>query len=348
MKKLFLQSVVCFCLISRIQASSEVVELEQGDEKYLAALRELSAEVIGGPFQIDAVAPTGELRGFTFPGFDEILYKFFEKREFISGKPCHVLDYACGSGYWAAAAVLKTEMGKFSLNIKAIDPFMQSEHSEHYNTAWSNYVRDNGSKHGSLSVGQGWLKDQDAANGEKYNSILVRDAIHLFSDEQIAELFQLGSALTDENGSIVVHATPLFATMLWHPRVQIFFIQKGLTPPNFGEILFNELSYKAYTDAAAEYFPGVFGQISAKSVCLPTIRNIAETNGWWLQVIQVGTTVMTHTKPLTEVHMYEFISTEVQKNKPKPEEFTINYKPKDSSIILRFKKNSTNKFSKTQ
>ncbi|MBH1989876.1 MAG: hypothetical protein I8H80_01715, partial [Alphaproteobacteria bacterium] len=184
---------------------------------------------------------------------------------------------------------------------------MQPEHAEYYNNAWSTYVRDNQSAHGSLSVGQGWLRDVQSVSALKFNGILVRDAIHLFSAQQMAELFQLGAAMTEENGSIVMHATPPFATMLWAPRVQIFFITHGLTPPDFGEILFSEDNYQSYTEVSAQHCPGVFGQMQTKSVCLPAIRNAAESNGWWLQAIQVGTTVMTHTTPLTEEQYFYFI-----------------------------------------
>ena len=229
MKKIFLQVVICFNLISGIQASSDVDGLEQGDAKYPAALKELHRAMQAGPFHIEPVAPTGELRGFTFPGFDGTLYKFFEKREFVAGQSCRVLDYGCGPGRWAANAVLQAERDKVSLNITAIDPFMQPEHAEYYNNAWSTYVRDNQSAHGSLSVGQGWLRDVQSVSALKFNGILVRDAIHLFSAQQMAELFQLGAAMTEENGSIVMHATPPFATMLWDPRVQIFLITHGLS-----------------------------------------------------------------------------------------------------------------------
>jgi hypothetical protein len=326
------------CLIPIVSAATETDVEDNVSTKYSPALQRLYVAMQAGPHEIETTAPTGELRGWGFEGFDGLLYKFFEKREFVTEQPYALLEYACGTGRWSANAVLQAEMDGVSLNVKTFDPFMQPEHAEYYNQAWSRYVLDNGSSHGSLLVSQGWLKDAQLAATDKFNGMLVRDAIHLFSDEQVVELFQLGAALTDENGSIVVRGTPPFATMLWSPKVQIFLITQGLTPPNFGEILFNESNYKAYTEMAAQNIPGVIGQMNTKSVCLPAIRNAAEANGWWLQAIQVGTTVMTHKKPLTEEELYTFVSTQVQKYKPKPEEFNLDYVPEDPGIILRFKK----------
>ncbi|MDP3935841.1 MAG: hypothetical protein Q8Q56_02495 [Alphaproteobacteria bacterium] len=339
MKKLFLQAVICVNLITGVQASAEVEDRTLGDEECPIALRTLCRTVQAGPFQIEPIAPSGELRGFVFPGFDGTLYKFFEKREFVSGHPYCLLDYGCGSGRWAAMAALQGELDNLNVAYTAHDPFMQTEHAEYYNQAWSNYVRENGSSHGAFLAGQGWLRDIASTTPEKFNAVLVRDAIHLFSDEQVSELFQLGSTLTPENGSIVVHATPPFASMFWHPRVQIFMHMQNLTPPNFGEIFFNMFSYKVYLDYLAHNTPGVLGKMNKKSVCLPAIRNSAVANGWWLQAIQVGTTVMTHTKPLTEEQLYTFVLKQIMKLKPKLEEYNLDYRPRDPSIVLRFKKN---------
>jgi hypothetical protein len=337
--KVILQSAIVFSLINGIQASSDVVEQVVEAEQSSIAFVNLRRAVVSGPFAIEPMTVTEELRGFTFSGFDETLYKFFEKKEFKVGEPYHLLDYACGTGRWSATAAVQSEMDKRKVSYIARDPYMQAEHAEYYNNAWSTYVRENGSACSTLNVGQGWLSEI-AAENSMINAVLVRDSIHLFTEEHIAELFQIGARITPDDGSIIVHATPAFATMFWNPKVRFFLLSNGLTSPNFGEIFFNEGRYKAYGRYTSSKMPGLLGRLNEKSVCLPAIRNIAEQHGWWLQAIQVGKTLMTHTKPLTEKQLYEFIQSEIMKLSPKPEEYNMEFKPYDPPTFLRFKKSA--------
>lgn len=337
MKKLFLQVAICLYFILPNYASTEVEKDSIVESEKPIALRNLNGRVQGGPFEIEPMTPSGELRGFTFKNFDGDLYKFFESREFKEGEPYHMLDYGCGTGRWSAMAALQGEMDKRDVAYTAIDPYMQDEHAEYYNQAWSTYINENGSAYGRLSVGRGVLRDI-AIEKPKYNAVLVRDAIQLFSNAEVVELFQIGSKITHENGSIVVHATPPFATMFWNPTLKILMQRYNLYFPNFGEIFFNEGNFKAYCDFVAQIRKDVLGRMNQKGVSLPAIRNAAIENGWWLQTVQVGTRVMTHTKPLTEKHLYDFVQNKIMSLAPKAEEFGLEYEPHDPSIFLRFKK----------
>lgn len=343
MKKVFLYAIICITLISKVFASSDVAAQEQSNEKYSIALQKLCVDMQMGPHAIDPVTIDGDLRGYTFRGFDESLYTFFKSRVFQQGQGCRLLDYACGTGRWAANAVLQAEMDKVKLDISAIDPFMQADHATYYNEAWTKYIQANVSNLGSLFIQKGWLKDLAASDPKKYNTILVRDAIHFFTPEQIVELFQLGSTLTETDGSIVLHATPAFAPTLWSPAVQTFLEKNNLQQPNFEEIFFNKGNYRTYLEAVTAALPAdrkFFKELSKKSVCLPAIRDVANTNGWWLQAIQVGNTIMTHTIPLTEEQLYNFVSEQFQKYKPHSGESDMNCLTSSPSIIMHFKKQS--------
>jgi hypothetical protein len=336
MKKIFLQAIMYVNLISGVQASDEFEAHAQGGEIYSSAIIKLYNTVKVGPSEIEPVAPTGELRGFTFPGSDEELYNLFKRREFVTENPYHLLVYACGTGRWAAMAAARGEADKVKLNVKAIAPRMQPEHLEYFNAAWTTYVRENRSSHGSLSVGQASIRDIPQTTSEKFNAILVSDAIHLSSDEQVTELFQLGSGLTDENGSIVISLEPSFATIFWHPLVREFLHKHGLTPPSFDDIFYNQLKYETFLEKIAQENPGVHGQVSIRRVCLPVILAVAEANGWWLQTVQMDGVPMTSLDPITESHLYDFVINKILWLAPKPGEEIY-----DPSIILRFKKKTS-------
>ena len=338
--KVFLQAAICCNLLSGIQASADAEANLDPHERWVA-IQNLRTAVYSGPFAIDSTAPTGELRGTTFEPFDMSVFVLLLRCGVIKveGVPYRLFEYPCGTARWSAIAASHCEEHGIKIFFTARDPYMQPEHAECYNQAWIDYKNKNRSPLGNLDIGRGWLRDIALENPE-FDAIMVRDSIHLFSEAQIAELFQIGFQITQQSGIIIVQTTISFTKTLWHPDARDFMKSKNLDVPDFEDIFYFKEKYKAYRDSLSREREGVRGRMYQTKTCLPAIRNAAEQNGWGLQAIQIDAEMEHCSTPLTEEQLIEFTRTQIMNRKPESEQYDSAYKPREPSITLLFMKNT--------
>lgn len=267
--------------LSVFGANSVAVDAEEEVAKkaWYKALHTAVVKVQEGPFEI-----ASEKRGITFNGFDARLFELVLMLHDRLGntEAMKVLDYACGTGKWAAAAVLLAEKMGRRMWADASDPFLEAAHQTYYSDVWKAFAEVVPAGVSDFRLTKGALEDVAEAD---YNVVILRDAIHLFSKAERNAFFAGCREKAHENGFVIVGVGVPFYTILKDARIALLAGMKGLSKPTFADVYAGKSR-----DFLTKMFAGnesTFSRLAAKAVGVSEVIQVAKEEGWELRVATV-------------------------------------------------------------
>lgn len=241
------------------------------------------ATVTKGPYEITPVS--GDvIRGETFQQFDSGLYFLVAalQETVFSGKAISVLDYACGTGQWAAASAVLAEAHKRSISFCGVDPYLEDEHHKFYTKAMKVFELSRG---GALL--SRFTLDRlplSAVDDASYGVITLSNALHLFSEEDKVSFFNVCKRKIIPGGIVVVQVPVVSTYIRRNLKLVAAARRKGHPLPTLEES-FNG-GVREFLALNLEGDTGLRAKIGLKLLGVGEVIELANSQGWGLGCVE--------------------------------------------------------------